>query len=65
VPRPATGKTALRIFMGLVGYLQENAFAKLVGSRFAACNKGRRGEMVSMNGLLSAGLTIARQISSW
>src|SRR6476469_2322558 len=32
VPRPATGKTALRIFMGAFGELEGNA--GLVGSRF-------------------------------
>ena len=43
VPRPATGKTALRIFMGCreglegAGYRSRNAH---VGSRFAAGNKG-------------------------
>src|ERR1700704_368601 len=43
VPRPATGKTALRIFMGCRTALKERAdgaFWLQLGSRFAAGNKG-------------------------
>jgi hypothetical protein len=30
VPRPATGKTALRIFMGVSGYHQESALDRML-----------------------------------
>src|SRR5262245_42857682 len=47
VPRPATGKTALRIFMGVAVYLEGTRELELLiacGSRFVADNKvGRRG----------------------
>src|SRR5689334_11659786 len=41
VPRPATGNTALRIFMGLIEYLGAQVKeAMLLASGFAAGNKG-------------------------
>src|SRR4029079_6716957 len=41
VPRPATGKTALRIFIAVWGSLQGGgSIQSHVGSRFAAGNKG-------------------------
>src|SRR5262245_55576153 len=47
VPRPATGNTALRIFMGLIGRPLGRAGTAgqptAVGSRFAAANKGQYG----------------------
>src|SRR5215472_948029 len=43
VPRPATGKTALRIFIGIGTVLRgdkESTFLSHLGSRFAVGNKG-------------------------
>src|SRR6516164_401083 len=48
VPRPATGNTALRIFMGVIGISLEKSWWSgfAVGSRFAAANKGQCGKAV-------------------
>src|SRR3954471_6815434 len=41
VPRPATGNTALRIFMGLIEYLGTSVKEAMhLASSFAAANKG-------------------------